>query len=742
MRIYLRALGVVGLMLLMLLLGMWVGGVTAPRGGSIVSVVGSSDVKPLLIPETMESVDETPTDPPFYFHAELGAGADGAVVGREIALASRAGVRRYILSLPLPWEGEWEPIERALALVAEHAPRGRVIIELDINPPPSWLEANPSEVSSVSLNGRSFPSVGSRAWRAFAVERILAMADHVDAMASPVELVGVVLSALEKGEWFRADSYDNSEANTTAFRAWLARAYGSDEAFAEAWGAGGALLAEARVPAPPGEDGPAFLMLPVEQANADYLRYTLEDTADALGGLAESIKAKAGDGLLVYARLGPSLERGAGGVDLGRLSASRIDGIVSSVSDMDRGLGGVAGYTRAIHAALSRGKDWIVIDNTRTGIGQRNPGGEVVRPSGLRVGDLLGLYRRNFAMASLHGLSYAVSDATGTGGLHDEELWEEVGALRVASERLTSEPRDDDRVASTLSVVFDEHGGAFQRGDPSFFANALAANRDAALEAGCSLQFVLLSDVLAGRPPRSGAYLMLNAFHLNEEDRTALHSRFTAEHASVIWIYAPGYVERAAAVESIGATTRMEVRASEDALRDQSAYAFSGEWTVAGEAFGSGVSVSPAFYIEDESVDPLSTYADSELASAGIKFLEEGWTTAYVCQPTVSVGLLRELLAVVKQPALLRETGSPTRETIQRASNLVYIYARGAGERTLDLQRWYDIRDVIDPKIGWTRKRLVNIDMEAGETRLLRLTPVSAEGEDGGAAKDDPDVAE
>jgi hypothetical protein len=103
---------------------------------------------------------------------------------------------------------------------------------------------------------------------------------------------------------------------------------------------------------------------------------------------------------------------------------------------------------------------------------------------------------------------------------------------------------------------------------------------------------------------------------------------------------------------------------------------------------------------------------------------------------------LRELLAVVKQPALLRETGSPTRETIQRASNLVYIYARGAGERTLDLQRWYDIRDVIDPKIGWTRKRLVNIDMEAGETRLLRLTPVSAEGEDGGAAKDDPDVAE
>ena len=502
MRIYLRALGVVGLMLLMLLLGMWVGGVTAPRGGSIVSVVGSSDVKPLLIPETMESVDETPTDPPFYFHAELGAGADGAVVGREIALASRAGVRRYILSLPLPWEGEWEPIERALALVAEHAPRGRVIIELDINPPPSWLEANPSEVSSVSLNGRSFPSVGSRAWRAFAVERILAMADHVDAMASPVELVGVVLSALEKGEWFRADSYDNSEANTTAFRAWLARAYGSDEAFAEAWGAGGALLAEARVPAPPGEDGPAFLMLPVEQANADYLRYTLEDTADALGGLAESIKAKAGDGLLVYARLGPSLERGAGGVDLGRLSASRIDGIVSSVSDMDRGLGGVAGYTRAIHAALSRGKDWIVIDNTRTGIGQRNPGGEVVRPSGLRVGDLLGLYRRNFAMASLHGLSYAVSDATGTGGLHDEELWEEVGALRVASERLTSEPRDDDRVASTLSVVFDEHGGAFQRGDPSFFANALAANRDAALEAGCSLQFVLLSDVLAGRPVR------------------------------------------------------------------------------------------------------------------------------------------------------------------------------------------------------------------------------------------------
>ncbi len=738
MKIYLRGFAVVGLMVLTLLLGMWVGDLTAPRYDEFAPVAVDLTARPPSSPEAPEPSDDALSDAPFYFHAELGARAEASVVGREIALASRAGVRKYILSLPLPWEGEWASIERALALVADHAPRGRVILDLDINPPPSWLDANPTEASTASFDGRSFPSAGSRAWRTIVVERVVAMVAQVDAMEHPVEFTGVVLSALEGGEWFRSDVYDYSEANTAAFRSWLGREYESDEVFAAAWGTTGALHAEAEVPEAPGETTSAFLALPGERANVDYLRYVSDETADAITEIAESIKAKRGDRFQVYARFGPALERGGeDGPNLARLSASRIDGLVSVVSDLDRGLGGVAGYAGAIHAALLRGKEWLLIDNTRTGIGQREAGGEVVRPSGLRIGDLVGLYRRNFAMASVQGLSYAVSDALGTGGLHDEALWKGIGGLRTASVRLDAVPLDDGENAPTLSVVFDDRSGAYQRDDAAFFADALSANRDTALEAGCSLQFVLMSDVLSGDSPSSGAYLMLNAFQLSEESRIALHSRFEAERAAVIWLYAPGYVNEAGAVEHISATTRMDVRLSADPLLDRSAYAFSGEWIEEGAAFGSGVSVSPAFYIEDESVDTLSTYADSETVSAGLKFLEEGWSSVYICQPTVSVGLLRELLAVLGQPLLLRQTMSPTRETIQRAANLVYIHARDAGERVLDLQRPYDLRDVIDPEIGWTQKRLVTIPMEPGETRLLHLTPVSVEdkaGEESGDA--------
>lgn len=743
MGVYARVFGVLGMVILAMLAGFWIGSITAPRERW---EAGDSPADPSLVrtPETEGSGAETAArEVPLFFYANTRIGSSLRVVASEIAMAADAGIHRHILAVPLAWDGHWEGVDDALDLAFTADPDGRVMLDLDLNPPASWLADHPSETASTVTKGLSYPSIGSRVWLDEVLKHLGSLANHLDTTAHGPGVVGLVVSALEEGRWYRTDGYDRSEANTRGFRNWLKGRYEADDAFQEAWNTGEATLDTAEIPESLGASSSdeVFFALPAMQAYVDFLRYLSEATAGAIVEITDHVKALRGTEFEVIVPYGFSFElpgNDSGHAALSKLMASDVDGFLSPVSYVNRGSGGAGGFMGPVDSAALHGKQWYVVDDTRTGIGA-DPGASTVRrPMGVRLEDVLNIYRRNFSMAAIHGLGLVWCDPLGRGNLHDVGLWEAFAQLREVYEDIAGPKSGSGDGGVDLFVVVDEESRFYQREDRGMNSLLLTETRDVALQAGVSTKFVLLRDVLEGATLQDGAfqagavrgaaspppaYLFLNAFRLSEEERGRIHDIMASQGSAAIWMVAPGYIDDVADVEHVSATTGMTVKAFDEPAASGSTYAFSGNWIVVEGAFGAGDSARPLFYIEDDDADVLAHFNGSERVSAGIKFLEEDWASVFVCEPVLPVELLREILEILGFRLAVKKRPVPTLDTVQIGRGLMLLHANGDGERGLDLGRTYDVTDLLDPRIGWVRKREITLSMKAGETRLFYLAP-------------------
>lgn len=667
---------------------------------------------------------------PVFFHAGIGDGADLDAVAAELAMAAAAGIHDHILAMPLPWGDGWEALDRRVEWALAADPGGNIILQLDLNPPPSWHIENPSETASTVHNGTSYPSIASRMWIEEAMQHLQALEAHLRQTGAHEHIAGCVLSALEQGRWFRSDGYDRSEANTAAFRLWLRTRYGDDGALRTAWDDPGVALQVAEIPPrPDGSDTThVFFELPGQRPHVDFLNYLNEQTAAALVELVGHARRVWGPEfqiLLPYGHAFDLTHNDAGHAGLATVLESPADAFVSPISYVARGLGEVGGVMGPVQSALARGKDWYILDDTRTGI-RRNPAsGAIERPQGLRLPDLANLYRRNCALAALQGLRLAWSDPAGIGNLHDPEIWEELTRLRVLYSDIRS--ADNPPRAVDLLVVLDEESRFYQQCDLPLNELLLTGIRDTVLRAGVSVHFVLLRDVLQGKVPPASVYLFSNAFHLTREDREGLHGILAAQGAAAIWVYASGYIDETASAENIAATTRMAVRAFEEPAPSGSTYTLTGNRIAEGRGFGAPGVWSPLFYIEDEEADTMAHFTSSKRTSVAIKFVEEGWGSVYIAEPIVPLELLQEILGILDIPLALRETAIPLADTVLRSGPHLLLHAGGSGNRLIDFGGPSNIADLFDARIGWSHKQRVTIAMETGETRLFRVEPFAAE---------------
>jgi len=272
-----------------------------------------------------------------------------------------------------------------------------------------------------------------------------------------------------------------------------------------------------------------------------------------------------------------------------------------------------------------------------------------------------------------------------------------------------------------LKVVVDEASRFYQRSD-AINELVLLGNRDAAMRSGVSTQFTLLQDVLEDKSPPASVYLFLNAFYLPEDAREALHARLARERACAIWIYAPGYIDTQGAAANVSATTGMRVRgfdAPEDVVY---VYSLTGSWIREEESFGSPLEVHPLFYVDDPEADVLATYKASEKPSVAMRYMDAGWTSVYVAAPSISPGLLREILSILEVPNYMRPLRINHFDTIHVGDHLLGIHARQIGERAVELDGVFNIHDLLDPAVGWPQRQTFHMPLKTGETRLLQFT--------------------
>lgn len=766
----LRLLGAAAIVVVAGLLGLLLGRVTAPDllppapPSEVVAEAEGTDPQPAPVEEAVPL--ETPP-----IHLQLGIGPDTQweIVDAEAAYAAGVGVHHYIIPATLPWNEGEAPVATVdfIKRLIGVDPEATFLLQVDFNPPSAWFDTHTDERMVGTVGETLLPSPASLAW----LDASRAAFDRMRQAMIQAELESVIsgygIHGLLNDAWQRGPNADTSPANIAGFRAWLTRTYGDDAALQKAWKNPAATLAGAEIPVEAeGTESPeVFHALDTEQHFVDYHRYAATSVADAIGALATHIRSTAGAAPEIWAHYGHTFEKprsSDGHLALIALLDSDVDGFISPVSMLNRGIGATGGFMGPIDSAKAHGKAWMLIDDTRTGIAWNKETGQIEQIRGLRAEDVHDVQRRNFALAAMHGLNLAWSDPGGEGFLHDDEQWKVFGQLfeiyqknviagslaapveapapageeeavpvEVAAEETA--PEGDlvpipvpggDVVHPTILALVDEES-QFLTKDSTGFDATMMANRDAILQSGASAEFYLLDDLLDERISPAPVYVFLNAYHLSAAEVKKLHERFAAERATAIWVYAPGYLDVTMNRTNVRDTVGMEVKVFDEPSPTGSKYTLSGgHWIDADQAFGEARMMKPLFYIDEPEADVLASYQQTEKPSVAIRTMEAGWTSVFIAEPMLSPALLREILRILEQPLYFRPGKTRFFDTAIISDRLLAIHAEQSGERIVNLGRFYDIQDLFNAEMGWQQRESFVLELRKGETRLLQLNPL------------------
>ncbi|MBW7864488.1 MAG: hypothetical protein H3C30_08755 [Candidatus Hydrogenedentes bacterium] len=736
--LYLRLLGLAAVVAFAVMAGLWLGhwsvpeeNPTFPRNAGEPAAVAQQGAAAQAV------APEDPSAPPLYFHARMDSMEDWNTVSQEAALAAEAGINRVIVPVTLAWTAG-EPGEDVLAKLkrfVEVNPRAAFLLQVDMNPSAAWIEAHPSEAMVVDGAAQPLPSPASQQWLEDGRTALNTLLESVEGSEVSRRIMGYVICGLMEDRWLMPAAGDRSEVFRQGFRDWLMRRYPSEEALAEAWGRPGMKAGEVTLPEHPGapDTGRVFVRLPEEQPLADLLRCVSEITGDALAAFVSHTAGTSVISPLLLAPYGHSLEPSpnmAGHFALGNLLESDLDGVLSPVSYTDRGLGGAGGYMGPVHSLLLRGKTWVVLDDTRTGMARDPETGAFTRMRGLRAEDIFDVQRRNFAAALVHGLGLAWSDPLAEGWLLDKEQWRVFAKMREIYTDHRPPPMTDPAAAAEgagpgLVVVVDEASRFYQLCDTPLNTLLLAGGRDAALRAGLSVQFALLQDVLEGNIGPAPVWLFLNAFSLDGTARRQLRARFAQEQSCAVWLYAPGYFNGEASVENISDITGMRVRAFDGPAQGGSVFGLSGQYLPQDAPFGAAAQWNPLFYIEDEDADLLASYQASGRGSVAVKTMPEGWTSVFIAEPGVTPALLAEILRILEEPLYAPPGDANYFDALYAGGGLLSVHAGQAGKRAVSLGEYCDVQDLFDPAIGWVQKESFILPLRTGETRLFSVKPMA-----------------
>jgi hypothetical protein len=220
----------------------------------------------------------------------------------------------------------------------------------------------------------------------------------------------------------------------------------------------------------------------------------------------------------------------------------------------------------------------------------------------------------------------------------------------------------------------------------------------------------LLQDLLEERLPPYKLYVFLNAFQLSAERRAALDRRLKRDGRTALWLYAPGYLKDAPALDYMTELTglrfgkgerpwnaRMHVTnfnhpITEDLSQDLS-------WGIGGQ-------IGPLFHLEDDEATILgeTVYAQGRCKPGfGVKTFPD-WTSIYSAVPDLPAPVLRAI-ARFAGVHLYSEAG----DVLFAGPQLLGVHTVAGGPRTFNLPRSVEVvhdlfarRDITHDAAGFT----------------------------------------
>ena len=510
----------------------------------------------------------------------------------EMERSDKAGNRivRTIISFPIAnYESMKKVVDDALQLIIEHAPNSYIFLSYsagsdaygipDADPEKDHFRHHSAKVAANMMRDsdddlekdttgmlEGFCSLASIPWIEQAKKATAELVRYVRSVpAYARRVIAYMPCAGSAGEWFGPlffeGATDGSDANLSAFRAFLTEKYDSDAALAAAWGQAGLTLNTAQIPKDiPGagverikwenELSDTLILKPEYQCYADYEDYYSGMVADRIIALCEVIKKESNGESLAAAFYGYHSEVRApfsGSFGLYKIKRSSVVDILGGpVSYKDRDLGGMGAYMSPVDSLKASKILWLDEGDYRTHY--RSGAGFV--PGGTQEGvadwipslpneeATLNIERRQFGKDMVNGTATWWMDLVYRGWFDYDAFWKESVELTRLAEWFADHRQN---VSPEVAVVYDEEalnilGQPWQYGEDMLNDIRLMLYR-----AGCSFGLYSTADVIENNAKDAKLFIFLTPWRLSAETADMLAPCLAGK--TVCWCYGSGLTE-------------------------------------------------------------------------------------------------------------------------------------------------------------------------------------------------------
>lgn len=667
---------------------------------------------------------------------------------------SGQGVHIYLVTLDFRygvWYGpnafNFSSMDKKFKNILESDAEARFLIRWRLLPPDWWINSHTDE-EVLDSNGKAlvsmrFVSYPSETWREEGGEAVRQVIRHHNSSTFGERIIGYNLDygryewLFESGERF----YDYSEVSRRTFRGWLKARYGTDDGLQKSWRDKSVTLNTADIPTAEERRQGDFYNFkdPARGANkvADYLQFNAESVSDLICFFAKAIKEETDRKRLTLFFFGYHIpadapvnynSRGHHAM-LSVLESPDVDALCAPFQYRERQPGGMSMYGSGVAGSMRlHGKFFWGEDDTRTHIsgentsyGRTNTAEETVN-----------VHKRNFA--------YALSEAEslwwvdwGLGWLEDRATMENIGRIEKIGEE--SLRRDRSRNAE-IAVIVSQRSHFFLKADSNTASllNNLMPHQvyNEMSRIGAPFDMYLIEDI--ARIPQYKLYIFLDTFYMTDEQRKTVMEKVRREHATALWIFAPGYVtEEGFSKEAMAELTGIELE-PQDAGGQLSLYLCDFDHPITrrcppGLRFGVDRHMGPIIKCADNQADVLGMYAaysgthpDGTFKTGmeygpGLAVKENGsWRSIWCGVPNLPASLLRGIAEYAGVHVY-----SDSEDFLCANKSMLSIHARYAGKRTIKLPVPVKVVDAFSGEVVSEKTTSFSVNLEKYETKMWWL---------------------
>jgi hypothetical protein len=357
-----------------------------------------------------------------------------------------------------------------------------------------------------------------------------------------------------------------------------------------------------------------------------------------------------------------------------------------------------------------------------------------------------GLLLRDYAYALTENIGMWYMELLG-GTYGSPEIHALLSRVRQVDERHLGA---DKRSNADIAVVLDEDSLRYFGDGEVFLTALLGAQKQWELNyIGAPYDTYTLADLEDQALRDYKLYIFLDTFRVSAAQRAAVQQRLKRNHATAVWVYAPGYIDGKLSTDNMQALTGIRVAEEASAGELHVTLTPAGHPYTAslprGLAYGSdvnvaaikryfdhrlylkdpadvtlqrdlpGFSIQPRFYGDDPNATVLGTLAGMNRPGLLVKE-QDGWTSVYSSAPILPAGLLRNI-ARAAGCHVYTDAG----DVVYANRSFLAIYAPGGGKRSVRLPRPARVVDLMNNGVVAAGVTEFPLEMRANTTRLLAL---------------------